>query len=174
MSQYMIPPPPMKMTTPLLATLLGMMVSVGSAFTLDAIGYEGDMLARDPFSVFVPGYGEIVFEAGPDSSLVVSSAFENDNCSAGPSLCFDPNESVKIIFDDAEPSNLDSEFSGRSADESVVAEKTVFTPQPVGGPRRIQVNLAGHGGVNWHTVPEPASVMLGLIGSLLWMLHRRR
>lgn len=166
----------MKMKTPLVAVLSIAAMSVGSAFTLDAIGYGGGVLEQNPYSVFVPGYGELVFEAAPGSSLVLNSAYQNDNGSGAPSLNFDENESVKITFVGAEPLNVDFDFVGQSAGESFVIEKDLFTPQAF----LVSLKGAGDGAglyaVSWNTecVPEPTSSMLGLLGSMALLVRRRR
>ncbi len=158
----------------LVAALFAASVAVGGAFTLDAVGYAGGTLEQTPFSVFIPGYGELVFEAVTGSSLVVNSAYQNDNGFGGPSLSFDENESVKITFVGPEPLNVDFDFVGQSAGESFVIEKDVFTPQA------FVVSLKGGGdgaglyAVSWNAVPEPASATLGLLGAAMLVLRRRR
>lgn len=164
----------MKTKIPLVAVLLGMTISAGSAFTLDAVGYEGGVLEQNPFSVFIPGYGELVFEASLGASLVVNSAYQNDNGFGGPSLNFDANESVRITFNGAEPLNVDFDFVGQSVGESFVIEKDLFTPQAFIVTHRGQGDGAGLYAMSWNAVPEPASATLGLIGSMLLVLRRRR
>jgi hypothetical protein len=175
-SIVMFPPthPPMKIKTPLVAALSIAAMSIGNAFTLDAVGYGGGVLTQNPYSVFIPGYGELVFEAAPGSSLVVNSAYQNDNGFGGPSLSFDENESIKVTFNGAEPLNVDFDFVGQSAGESFVIEKDLFTPQA------FLVSLKGGGdgaglyAVSWNAVPEPASAALGLLGGMMLLLRRRR
>lgn len=168
------PIPPMNMKTPLVAALFAAASSIGHAFTLDAVGYEGGVLSQNPFSVFVPGYGELVFEAGLGSELVVDSAYQNDNGFGGPSLNFDQNEAVKITFNGLEPLNVDFDFVGQSAGESFVVQKDLFTPQA------FLVTLQGGGdgaglyAISWNAVPEPASAVLGIMGGMMLMLRRRR
>jgi hypothetical protein len=164
----------MKMKTPLVAVLSIAAMSIGSAFTLDAVGYGGGVLEQNPYSVFVPGYGELVFEAAPGSSLVVNSAYQNGNGCGAPSLSFDENESVTITFVGAEPLNVD--FLGQSAGESFVSEMDLFTPQAFLVPRKGGGDGAGLHAVSWNTgyVPEPTSSMLGLLGCMVLLLRRRR
>jgi len=168
------PTPPMKKKIPLVAVLSLAAASIGSAFTLDAVGYEGGVLQQNPYSVFVPGYGELVFEAAPGSSLVVNSAYQNDNGFGGPSLSFDASESVKITFNGAEPINVDFDFVGQSVGETFVIEKDLFTPQAFLVTLQGGTNGAGLYAVSWNAVPEPASASLGLIGSLMLLMRRRR
>ena len=68
-------PPPMKMKIPLIAALVAGLPMASSAFTLDAVGYEGSELSLNPLSIFVPGYGIVIFEAAAGSTLVVNSAY---------------------------------------------------------------------------------------------------
>ena len=164
----------MKTKTAFVAALLALAPAIGGAFTLDAVGYEGGVLNQNPFSVFVPGYGELVFEAGPDSTLVVDSAYRNDNGFGGPSLNFDQDESVKITFNGPEPLNVDFDFVGQSAGESFVIEKDLFTPQAFVVTLKGQGDGAGLYAMSWNAIPEPSSALLGLLGSLMLVLRRRR
>lgn len=165
----------MKMKTPLVAAMFLTVVSSVHAFTLDAVGYEGGVLELNPFSVFVPGYGEIVFEAAPGSSLVVNSAYQNDNGFGGPSLSFDENEAVKITFTGDDPLNLDFDFVGQSVGESFLVEQDLFTPQAFLITLQGKGDGAGLYAMSWNTqaIPEPGSAVIGLLGSLL-LLRRRR
>lgn len=166
----------MKLTTPLVAALLAGMPAISSAFTLDAVGYGGSELSLNPQSVFVPGYGELIFEAAVGSALVVNSAYENDNGFGAPSLSFDENEAVKITFNGLDPLNVDFDFVGVSAGENFVVQKDLFTPNA------FLVTLQGSGdgaglyAISWNTeaVPEPTSAMLGLIGTAIFAFRRRR
>lgn len=166
----------MKMNLPLVAVLVAGLPMASSAFTLDTVGYEGAELSLSPLSIFVPGYGFVIFEAAPGSTLVVNSAYENDNGFGGPSLSFDQNETVKITFGGLEPLNTDFDFVGLSVGESFVVQKDLFTPQA------FLVTLQGGGdgaglyAVSWNAecVPEPTSAMLGLIGTAVFAFRRRR
>jgi hypothetical protein len=164
----------MKLKSLLVAALFSATLTVGSAFTLDAVGYEGGTLENNPFSIFVPGYGELVFEAVNGSSLVVNSAYQNDNGFGGPSLSFDENEIVKVTFNGAEPLNVDFDFVGQSAGESFVIEKDLLTPQAFLVTLRGQGDGAGLYAMSWNTVPEPSSAALGILGTAILVLRRRR
>lgn len=164
----------MKLKSLLVAALFGATLTVGSAFTLDAVGYEGGTLENNPFSIFVPGYGELVFEAVNGSSLVVNSAYQNDNGFGGPSLSFDENEIVKVTFNGDEPLNVDFDFVGQSAGESFVIEKDLLTPQAFLVTLRGQGDGAGLYAMSWNTVPEPSSAALGILGTAILVLRRRR
>lgn len=167
-------PPHMKMKTPLIAALLLGMNAISSAFTLDAVGYEGEELTSNPVSVLVPGYGELVFQAAVGSTLVVNSAYRNDNGFGGPSLSFDQNEAVKITFTGAEPLNVDFDFVGVSAGESFIVQKDLFTPQAYLVTLQGGGNGAGLYAVSWNTVPEPTSALLGLVSGAFFAFRRRR
>jgi hypothetical protein len=163
----------MKLKTAFVAALLGMAPAIGGAFTLDAVGYEGGVLSQNPFSIFIPGYGELVFEAVGDSSLVVDSAYQNDNGFGGPALSFDQDEAVKITFNGPEPLKVDFDFVGQSAGESFVIENELSS-QVFTVTLRGQGDGAGLYAMSWNAIPEPSSAALGLIGSMMLVFRRRR
>ena len=152
------------------------MPTLSSAFTLDAVGFGSSELSLSPQSVFVPGYGELIFEAAVGTPLVVNSAYENDNGFGDPSLSFDQNEAVKITFNDLEPMTVDFDFVGVSAGENFVVQKDLFTPQTF----LVTFQGGGDGGglysVSWDTQcsPEPTSALLGLVGTAVFAFRRRR
>lgn len=169
------PPPNMKITIPLAAVLIAGLPSISSAFTLDFAGYIGTVVqSGSPLSINVPGYGNVNFDVGAGSPLVVNSAYLNDNGFGAPSLSFDENEAVKITFAGLKPLNVDFDYVGVSVGEDFVAQKDLFTPQA------FIVNLQGAGdgagiySVSWNAVPEPTSAMLGLVGTAIFAFRRRR
>lgn len=164
----------MKHKLSLVAMLLGLSMSTGSSFTLDAVGYEGGIIDQNPLRIFVPGYGELIFEAAPGSELVISSAYENDNGFGGPSFNFDAGEAVKITFDGLEPLDLDFDFVGLSVGESFTIEKDLLTPQSFIVTLRGEGDGAGIYAVSWTVIPEPASAAMGLVGTMVLLLRRRR
>ncbi|MGL4398519.1 MAG: hypothetical protein ACRCXD_01510 [Luteolibacter sp.] len=117
------------MKLPLLAALVAGSPMASSAFTLDAVGYEGAELSLSPMSIFVPGYGLVIFEAVLGSTLVVNSAHENDNGFGGPSLRFDQNDAVRITFGGLAPLNPGFDFVGLSLGEVFDVQEDFFTPQ---------------------------------------------
>ncbi len=119
----------MNMKLPLLAALVAGLPMASSAFTLDAVGYEGAELSLSPLSIFVPGYGLVIFEAALGTSLVVNAAYENDSGFRGPSLSFDQNDAVKITFGGLEPLNADFNFVGLSLGEVFKVQEDLITPQ---------------------------------------------
>lgn len=166
----------MKFKAQLAVVLSCMTISAASAFTLDAVGYEGNVLSGTPFTINVPGYGPVTFEAADGSSLVVNSAYLNDNGFGAPSLSFDQNEALKVTFGGPQPLSVDFDFVGVSAGENFVVQKDLFTPQA------FLVTLQGGGdgaglyAVSWQAacVPEPTSALLGIIGGMAFVLRRRR
>jgi uncharacterized protein (TIGR03382 family) len=164
----------MKIKSALVVWLLGLSIPAASAFTLDAVGYEGGILTDNPFSIFVPGYGELIFQAAPGSEIVVNSAYLNDNGFGGPSFNFDQNESLKITFAALEPINVDFDFVGLSAGEIFEIEEDLLTPQAFIITLKGDGDGAGLYAVSWQAVPEPASATLGLLGTVMLLLRRRR
>jgi hypothetical protein len=151
-------------------------VAVSNAFTLDFVGYEGTTLPANPLVIFVPGYGDVRFDAGNGSTLVVDSAYQNANGSAAPSLSFNERDALKVTFLGAQPLKVDFDFVGVSAGENFTVQPDLFVAQS------YLVNLQGSGdgaglyAISWQqqAVPEPSSALLGLIGSAALLLRRRR
>lgn len=142
--------------------LLGALVSVGHAFTLDAAGYEGGDLAKDPFSVLVPGYGEVVFESDLGAPLVVDSAYGNGKGFEGTSLRFNPLDVVKIS------SQVQSGVRMASNGDAILSSQDFpMVDQAAGDGRGPRVNV-------WNAIPEPATAGLGLVGIAALLLGRRR
>lgn len=167
----------MKIRIPLFAVLIAGIPMISSAFTLDFATYTGTVVqSGSPLSINIPGYGNVVFDVGLGSPLVVNSAYLNDNGFGAPSLSFDQNDAVKITFTGLNPLNVDFDYVGVSSGENFVVQKDLFTPQA------FVVNLQGAGdgagiySISWNTaaVPEPASAMLGLIGTAIFAFRRRR
>jgi hypothetical protein len=166
----------MKISTPLIAVLSAMAWSIGNAFTVDAVGYSGAVLSQNPYSIFIPGYGELVFEPGPGLSLVVNSAYQTDNGFDGLSLGFDPDDSVKIAFVESESFDEDSDSAGRSTDDSLLNEKSPFTPEATLMTIQGKGDGVGRFAIQWATnsIPEPTSLALGLLVSVMLVMRRRR
>ena len=136
--------------------LFGALISNGHAFTLDAAGYEGGDMAKDPFSVLVPGYGEVVFESDLGAPLVVDPAYGNGKGFKGASLRFNPQDAVKI----SSPGRTNGETILASRDFSVAFQSEGDGSEP-------------HATV-WSAIPEPATAGLGLLGISALLLGRRR
>jgi hypothetical protein len=163
----------MKLKTPLLAVLFGIPLSVGNAFTLDAVGYCGGTLEPMPFSVFVPCYGEVVFETGSDSALVVSSAFEENDGFGGQALGFEKTDAVRIIFEDPPAAAPDEDRGATRAGASfTIGKSRLLQPAFPGSHPKLAAGAATPS-MSSNAVPEPASVALGFMSCLL-LLRRRR
>lgn len=165
----------MKKHTALVASFAIASIASAGAFTLDAISYEGTTLDSTPVSVVIPGYGSLVFEALEGSIMPVDRQFENETGSGAPSMSFDSGEVVKITFVGPEPLNVDFEFAGVGIGEYFTVDADLVTPQAFivrlnGSPNAE----AGITSMSWNAVPEPSSALLGLIGTSMLVLRRRR
>ncbi len=160
-----------------LAALIGTS-SLSHAFTLNAVGYDGGVLAQNPEAITIPGYGELIFEAIDSASLVVNSAYQNDDGSAAPSLNFQAGDAVKITFSGATPVNLDFDFVGISVGQSFIVQKDLLSTQAFLVTLEGSEGGAGLESISWdtenHQVPEPASALLGSLGCTLLLARRRR
>ena len=160
----------MKTLIPWFAAVSAIAVNVSSAFTLDAVGYQGGELPLNPLSIFVPGYGEVVFEDCLGSMLVVESAYQNSSSFDPQTLRHDPADDVKIIFSDQERLNLSLASIGLPSGASFgkggspLAEAAESS---AGVPSDAEDGSAGF-------IPEATSAVLGLIGTLLLLARRNR
>jgi uncharacterized protein (TIGR03382 family) len=165
----------MKTKLPLwMALLLGAASAGCQGFTLDIAGYEGAEITQNPQSIFVPGYGELIFETGVGSALVVNSAYLNDNGFSAQALGFDQDETLKIALASPEPVNLDFDFVGLSSGEGHTVRQVPFPHLALPVTFQGGADGAGLHANSWNAVPEPAAAALGLIGALLLVLRRRR
>jgi len=166
----------MKMKIPLIVAFAASIPAIASGFTLDAVGYDGFELSLNPLSVFVPGYGELIFEAAPGTVIMVSSAYENDGGFGGPSLDFDQNDAIKITFNGHEPLDGDLDFTGEAAKQNHGNYEDLFTPQAflVTYPGDGDGAVPDKSGPDAENIPELASALLGLIGTAVFAFRRRR
>ena len=164
----------MKIKIPLVVAFFAAIPALSSAFTLDFAGYDGTTVAAVPLVIFVPGYGNVTFEALNGASLPIDNAYLNDNGFGGPSLNFDPREAVRVSFNAAAPLNVDFDFVGVSTNEGFDIQNDLFTPQSFLITFTGPSTGAGLYAVSWNQVPEPASAMLGLVGTAVFALRRRR
>lgn len=137
--------------------LLGALMSIAHGFSLEAAGYEGGALAKEPYSVWVPGYGEVVFETEIGAALVVDPAYGNGHGFGGSALSFEPDDLVRIDFSD--PSG-----DGTAAAATIPPVQDLEVMGSGSGPRASV----------WNAVPEPATAGLGLVGMVALLLGRRR
>lgn len=143
--------------------------TVGSAFSLDFTGIAlGTTLPPNPLTISVPGYGNVTFEAGIGSNLIVQ------DFSGTPAIAFDQGESVRVSFEGIDITDVTFSYAGVSVGESFliapdpnVANQFILTMQGAG-------DGAGLTGATWNVVPEPSSALLGVIGASLLVLRRRR
>jgi hypothetical protein len=150
------------------------------AFTLDAVGYEGGELAPAPWSVSVPGYGELIFETAADSPLVISSSYENPQDGSVPIIRFDQNDAIQITFNGARVLDVEVYFTNLSRNEKF--ERTNPPQSDLFVPQAFNITLPGDGdgadlyAITWNSlsIPEPSSTILGMMGVAGLMFRRRR
>ncbi len=159
----------MKRTFVLVAAAVIGSIRLSSAFTLDAVGYNGSELAKTPASIFLPGYGELIFEAAEDNILVVSSGYQNDNNSADPELNFDEKDAIKITANGREPLNIDLDFvppSVAGVSKPQALEVILKASSEGAGLKSIKPTSAN--------IPEPTSIALGLLALSGLIIRRSR
>ncbi len=161
----------MKMILTLIVALVIGMRPAASGFTLDAVGYEGGGLRASPLSMWVAGYGEVVFESELDTALVVHSAYQNDLVSELPELGFQPHQAVRIVF-----KGLGSPASGGATAEGSTAHiSEIRNPPPAPDARFATLDDQTTGAAEAAAaIPETASGLLGMLGVLLLFLRRGR
>ncbi|MFT4175684.1 MAG: PEP-CTERM sorting domain-containing protein [Luteolibacter sp.] len=164
----------MKIKAPLAAVLSVALTAAASAFTLDAVGYEGQSLPLEPVTIHVPGYGDLIFHAGPGSTLSVGSDYQNDNGFGGPSLNFNERDTVRITFVGPEALNVDFDFVGLSSGESFIIQQDPFDSQSYVLTLQGSGDGAGLYAISWTAVPEPTSALLGVLGGAMLVFRRRR
>lgn len=153
--------PVMKYGSLLLSALLfGTSVSC-LAFTLDIASNQVTEFGQGPLLIFVPGYGEVVFESGLDGALVVDSAYASTGKMDAPPASASASEAPVAATEDAAGYvKIASRASASTADQPATGTDGVAAMKnpPDGG----------------DSVPETASAALGLLGILLFLLRRWR
>jgi hypothetical protein len=157
-----------------IAAMLAGLCTASSAFTLDFAGYEGVTLPPNPLVIFVPGYGDVMFEAGDGSALAVNSDYLNDNGFGAPSLSFSEGDTVRVTFLGLEPLNVDFDFVGVSAGEAFIVQVDQFASQAFLLTLQGGGDGAGLYAVSFNQIPEPAASLLGAMGLTLLLVRRRR
>ena len=158
----------MKTKLPLIAALYCGLCSVGSAFTLDFSGLTvGDTL---PQTIIVPLYGSVTFTAVNGAPTI--QAFEPG---ATKAISFKGDESVKFTFSGNIPLNVTNQYISAGAGETFTFSTTTNPKEYLLAlsPTGPNVN-AGLQSVIFDQVPEPSSALLGVLGSSLLILRRRR
>lgn len=166
----------MKKITLLVASVCVGVNTVAGAFNLDVVGYDGTEVNPSPLAIFLPGYGEVVFEAADASVLVVNSAYQNNNPLAGSSLIFDATEMVKMKVKGDGPLNVDCKFGEVPTEEVFAVEKDLLTPQLLMPTFKTTGEGAGPLTVSWEIqrIPEPSLALLGMIAGGFLVFRRRR
>ncbi|MGJ8633659.1 MAG: PEP-CTERM sorting domain-containing protein [Luteolibacter sp.] len=165
----------MKMKLPLIAALCCGLTSVGSAFTLNFQGLVGTEVGST-LQIEVPFYGFVEFTPVSDqSTLVVDNAHMNDDGTAAPSLSFDSGEQVQVTFVGNQPLNVNFDIVGENVGEELKFSATTDTNVFIGSfSAGSDSDGAGLFSISFNQVPEPSSALLGVIGSSLLILRRRR
>jgi len=158
----------MKTKLPLIAALYCGLSAVGSAFTLDFSGLTiGDSL---PKTINVPFYGDVTFTAVSGSPTI--QLFDPGAVKA---ISFNGGETVSITFLGNIPLNVTNQYVGVGAGENFVFSATADPKQYL-----LSLNPVGQGvnaglqSVIFDQVPEPSSALLGVLGTSLLVLRRRR
>lgn len=147
-----------------MATLLLGVPVVCHAFTLDIASHEIGEFGQGPRAIFVPGYGEVIFESGLDGILVVDSAYAStQGFEIPPPAPRELGAHPTTVGAEAEADPGFVKITSRTPNNPA---SLAATPHPAGD------SLENPPG-GWNAVPEAASATLGLIGTLLLFLRRR-
>lgn len=145
-----------------------------SAFSLDFTAYNGtNISAGSPLTIFVPGYGNVVFSTIGAEVLQVNNVFPPPGA---VSLAILPTQTLFVNFAGAyAPFDIDDVSfgftdlsNGDGLSITSINASTVRLTMGAGG------NGAGLRDVNFSAVPEPSTTMLGAVGVLALALRRRR
>lgn len=172
----------MKTKLSLIAAVYCGLSATGSAFTLDFVSVPTGTVIPPNLTIAVAGYGDVQFSQEGSSNLVVDNQYASaPPATTSPSLNFDANESVKITFLGAEPTDIDFAWVGVSIGET-------FNVAPQASPNEFIVTLVNIGSgpspatnsgaglyqINFNQVPEPSSALLGLVGATMLVIRRKR
>ena len=156
-----------KLKLPLIAALYCGLSAIGSAFTLDFSGITAGTAL--PQTINVAGYGSVTF-ISLGSPLTIA-AFNPGSVNA---VSFNAGDSIGIAFSGPVPFDVTNQYVGAGVGES-------FTFSATGSPNLFFLTLnntpgasAGLQSIIFSQVPEPSSMVLGLITSSLLVLRRRR
>jgi hypothetical protein len=154
------PPVAMKRLSPLLPALMLGATAASHAFTLDIASHDIAEFGQGPRLVFVPGYGEVVFESGLDGVLVVGSAYASTDRIEMPPVA------AEAAAETSHPNAGPDADSGFVKITSRATSELPLSLHPVDA--ALQNPPDG-----WNAVPEAASAALGLVGTLMLLLRRR-
>ncbi len=157
----------MNIKIPLWAALVAGFPLVASGFTLDAVGYQGSELALNPPSIFLPGYGEVVFDSGSEDPIGVNPAYQNVSDPAGTIPVFHPSQAVRIQHVDSNALEESIDFEMRT--DPISARLATVDDG-------VHLNAAGiHlSALETESIPEAASAVLGLLGMMILIFLRSR
>jgi len=164
----------MKLTTLIAASAFLALASHSNAFTFDFNSVPVGTAV--PFTINVPGYGDVEFSPVFGSVLEIGTQYET-NGDPTKSLEFDPGDTVAVTFLGVEVFDVDFDFADVSSGEVQVVGgsspnfELFLVSLPPGNPN---ANGSGLVEVSFKAVPEPAGSMLGVLGAGLLFLRRRR
>ncbi len=158
----------MKTKLPLIAALYCGLSAVGSAFTLDFSGLAVGVGL--PQTINVSGYGDVRFENNIGALEIGTFA-----PGATKAISFDQGESIVVTFLGLTPVNVQMQYIGVDAGEnftfSNTADPKVFITTMTSASPSAQAGLQS---VVFDQVPEPSAALLGVFGTSLLVLRRRR
>jgi len=154
------PNPPMKVKAPLIAAMLLGVTAISNAFTLDFTGFEGQSIGN--ITIPVTGYGDVV---------VIKAAFPASTVNGSGDVPFNAGDKFIFVFTGATPTANSVIFNTLTSGSVTVTGE---------GTNVREVTFATFGTINGASfdaatvVPEPATTFLGVLGSTLLVVRRRR
>lgn len=167
----------MKLKTVLTVLCAASFSGIASAFTInasvlgsplapvDATGAvsPGPLVNGAPVVINVPGYGSITLEAAPGSVLSYSGS--------PSSIRFNNGESLMLTFSGTLVTDMFLSTNGIGFGENL-------SPSGVVPGKSFTINFSGTEGgltnITFDAVPEPSAAALGILGTALLVLRRRR
>jgi hypothetical protein len=164
----------MKLTTLFVASAFAALATQASAFTFDFNSVPAGTAV--PLTINVPGYGDVAFNPVLGSVLEIGENYET-NGDPTRGLEFDPSDIVEVDFLGVDVFNVEFDFVDISNGEAQIVSgqpNTFETSLLVIPALNSDANGTSLVEVRFDAVPEPASAMLGLLGTCLLFLRRRR
>ena len=157
----------MKTKSFIAAAALICLPSVASAFSLDFTGVALGTTVPPQLVIAVPGYGNVFFDVLDSSQLVIQTI------DGQPSLAFGAGETLRIVFGGVIAENVAITTTGVDGGELFVLSNlpavNAYNVVLIGG-----TDGAGLSTVSWTPIPEPSTALLGVLGTSLLVLRRRR
>jgi hypothetical protein len=150
----------MKVKAPLIAAMLLGVTAISNAFSLDFTGFEGQSIGN--ITIPVAGYGDVV---------VIKAGYPASTVDSGGEVSFNAGDKFIFVFTAATPT------AGSVIFETLTAGSVTVTGE---GTNSREITFASSGTINGLTfdaaavVPEPTSAFLGILGSTLLVVRRRR